>query len=269
MYRSGCHSGGRSTGFSDSISFSDSDSETVSMIHSPAQLPALNNRFDNAHPRIILDWVLRHYDRRLAIVTSFQPTGIVTLHLLHEMIGSRGLSMPDVLTLDTGHLFDESLALMDALEERLDLHLIRVRPALTVEEQAQMYGPALWERCPDLCCHLRKVEPLRQALNDYDAWLTGLRRDQSRTRQTTPVFGWEGQYDRLKVAPLVTWNEDMIWTYIHAHDLPYNPLHDRGFPSIGCAPCTQPVSSHNGDKRAGRWSNRPKTECGIHSPSTT
>lgn len=239
------------------------------MTQSALQIQTLNQRFESAHPRLVLDWVLRHYDRRAAVVTSFQPTGIVTLHMLHEITSSRGLPLPDVLTLDTGLLFDESLALMDAVEERFGLQVIRVRPALTVEEQERTYGPALWDRCPDVCCRLRKVEPLRQALASYDAWLTGLRRDQSHTRQVTPVFGWDGQYDLLKVAPLATWTEEMIWTYIHAHELPYNSLHDRGYPSIGCAPCTQPVTAQTDDQRAGRWSDRAKSECGIHSPPGT
>lgn len=234
------------------------------MILSAAHIQALNAHFDQAHPREVLDWVVRTFGRRAAVVTSLQPTGIVTLHMLREIADRLNAPLPDVLTLDTGNLFEESLALLDQIEQRLDLRVIRVRPELTLAEQAQVYGPALWESCPDQCCQLRKVEPLRRALAGYDAWLTGLRRDQSNTRQTTSVLSWESQFSRVKVAPLATWDEDMVWAYIHAHELPYNALHDLGYPSIGCAPCTQPVVPQNGDKRAGRWSSHAKTECGIH-----
>jgi phosphoadenosine phosphosulfate reductase len=218
----------------------------------------LNTAFESAYPQDILRWAAETYGDNLVVVTSFQPTGIATLHMLSEIAPHT-----TVLTLDTGLLFPETYALMDRLEQQLKLRLIRVRPAQTVEQQAVTYGANLWERDPDQCCNLRKTVPLRQSLVGYQAWITGLRRDQSTGRQSTPIVSWDTKYDMVKLSPLVVWTEDMVWTYIHAHDLPYNPLHDQQYPSIGCFPCTQPVAP-GADKRAGRWAQHHKTECGIH-----
>lgn len=221
-------------------------------------LSQLQDQFEDAYPYDVLQWAADTYGSRLAIVTSFQPTGIVTLHMLSEIA-------PDtpVLTLDTGLLFPETHHVMNELEARLNLNLLRVKPALSVQQQADVYGTPLWESDPNLCCNLRKVVPLNRALVGYDAWITGLRRDQSRQRTNTPVVAWDGRNQRVKISPLATWTEDMIWAYIHAHELPYNELHDHGYPSIGCWPCTASVSS-DGYSRAGRWVNQNKIECGIH-----
>ncbi len=225
----------------------------------PEMLHDLNSTFETAYPGDVLRWAAQTYGDSLAIVTSFQPTGIVTLHMLAEVA-------PDtpVLTLDTGLLFPETYALMDELEARLDLNLIRVRPAQTVVEQTETYGPELWESDPDRCCNLRKTVPLSKALTGYEAWVTGLRRDQSSGRRNVPVISWDNQYNKVKLSPLATWTEDMVWTYIHAHELPYNKLHNQSYPSIGCYPCTRPVAPDAVDKRAGRWAGHGKTECGIH-----
>ncbi len=229
------------------------------MIAATQDVTELNTAFETAYPQDILRWAAETYGSQLAVVTSFQPTGIVTLHMLSEIA-------PDtaVLTLDTGLLFPETYALMDELEARLHLRLIRVRPAQTVVEQAAAYGPNLWEHDPDVCCRQRKTVPLNQALTGYNAWITGLRRDQSSGRSTTPIITWDAKYEKIKLSPFATWTEDMVWTYIHAHHLPYNPLHDQHYPSIGCYPCTHPVAPDAQDKRAGRWVGHTKTECGIH-----
>jgi phosphoadenosine phosphosulfate reductase len=222
-------------------------------------LNELNSIFETAYPQDILRWAAEAHGKKLAVVTSFQPTGIVTLHMLSEIA-------PDtpVLTLDTGLLFPETYALMDELESRLGLNLIRVRAAQNVAQQEAAHGPNLWEREPDQCCNLRKTVPLDQALIGYTAWITGLRRDQSNGRRATPIVSWDTKYDKVKLSPFATWTEDMLWTYIHAHELPYNTLHEKNYPSIGCYPCTQPVAPDAVDKRAGRWSKHEKTECGIH-----
>ncbi len=222
-------------------------------------LTVLNTAFEAGYPQDALAWAAQTYGDKLAVVTSFQPTGIVTLHMLSEIA-------PDtpVLTLDTGLLFPETYALMDTLEKRLRLNLIRVRPAQTVAQQAATYGPDLWTREPDVCCNLRKTVPLNEALVGYEAWITGLRRDQSAGRANTPIVSWDKKYNKVKLSPFATWTESMIWTYIHTHDLPYNTLHDQGYPSIGCYPCTRSVEPGSQDKRAGRWANHTKTECGIH-----
>ncbi len=222
-------------------------------------LSTLNTQFETAYPQDVLRWAAETYGDNLAVVTSFQPTGIVTLHMLSEVAPET-----TILTLDTGLLFPETYALMDDLEARLDLRLIRVKPALTVAQQAEAHGAELWSHNPDLCCNIRKTVPLNETLVGYDAWVTGLRRDQSVGRQTTPIVSWDAKNQKVKLSPFATWTEEMIWTYIHAYELPYNTLHDHNYPTIGCYPCTQAVSPDSQDKRAGRWVGHAKTECGIH-----
>ncbi len=220
------------------------------------ELNRLNTTLD--YPEDILQWAAAAYGSRLAIVTSFQLTGIVTMHMLHQMG-----ALVDVVTLDTGLLFPETYDLMGRLQDRLNFNLIRITPKLTVEQQAAQYGEALWSRDPDACCRMRKVIPLDEALIGYDAWIAGLRRDQSQARSTLQAISWDARNEKVKIAPLIDWTEDMCWTYIHAYDLPYNPLHEQGYPSIGCWPCTKAALDAD-DSRSGRWVSHNKTECGIH-----
>ncbi len=221
-------------------------------------LDSLRARFEGAYPQEVLRWAAETFGRKLAVVTSFGPTGIVTLHML-------SLIAPDtpVLTLDTGLLFDETYALIEEVEARLGISVTRVRPNLSVDEQAALYGDALWMRDPDKCCFMRKTVPLGKVLDGYAAWIAGLRRDQSPQRALTPIIARDHRYGLLKLNPLATWTEDMVWTYIRAHELPYNRLHDQGYPSIGCRTCTH-ASAGEGDSREGRWRWTSKTECGIH-----
>ena len=222
-------------------------------------IPQLQAEFEHTSAQGILRWATATFGDRLVVVTSFQPTGIVILHMLGAIAPGTA-----VLTLDTGLLFPETEALVESLTRRLNLNLMRVQPEQGVAEQAGSEGDALWSRDPDRCCHLRKVLPLARALMGYEAWITGLRRDQSPGRVATPHIMHDRRGDRVKLSPLASWTEEMVWTYIHAHDLPYNALHDRGYPSIGCWPCTQPVSEERADRRAGRWAGHAKTECGLH-----
>jgi len=224
-----------------------------------AELQLISEDFETADPAAILRWAVDTFGDRLAVVTSFQPTGIVTLHML-SLFAPR----TPILTLDTGLLFPETYELTDELERRLNLNLIRVRPEQTVDEQAITYGSALWEQDPNQCCNLRKVVPLDKALVGYDAWVTGLRRDQSTRRAATPIVAWDKKHQKVKLCPFATWTEEMVWDYIETYQLPYNVLHDENYPSIGCWPCTQSVANGELDRRAGRWTNRDKTECGIH-----
>jgi len=138
-----------------------------------------------------------------------------------------------------------------------------VCPALTVEGQAQLNGDALWSRDPDSCCAIRKVEPQRQFLSGYDAWITGIRRDQTSARASQAAISWDEQFQLAKITPLVEWDETMVWTYIRAHGVPYNALHERNYPSLGCVHCTRTVAPGE-DARAGRWPGFTKTECGLH-----
>lgn len=222
-------------------------------------LQELNAEFEHADPASILRWAADMYGDKLAVVTSFQPTGIVTLHMLNEFA-----PRTPVVTLDTDLLFPETYNLIDDLEARLNLNLVRVRPHLSLEQQSELYGENLWERDPDLCCRIRKVAPLNTALLNYDSWIAGLRRDQS-GRSSIPIVSWDTKYGNVKLSPFANWTEDMVWLYIRAHELPYNTLHDRGYRSIGCntPTCTQPAAPGD-DERAGRWVNHRKSECGIH-----
>ena len=220
----------------------------------------LAQQFETASPQEILRWAADCYDERLIVVTSFQPTGIATLHMLHDIA-----PQTRIVTLDTGLLFKETYALMDEVEARFNLNLTRVVPQLSVQQQTETHGDNLWDRDPNQCCNIRKTVPLRQVLNGYSAWVTGLRRDQSPQRANTPVVGWDARYQMVKLCPFANWTENMVWTYIHAYELPYNELHDQGYPSIGCYHCTQPALNSD-DLRSGRWVNHQKTECGIHFP---
>jgi phosphoadenosine phosphosulfate reductase len=227
------------------------------------ELKSLNERFQREPTEAILRWAWERFGARAAIGTSFQGAGLVMLHLAKV----HGLSFP-VFTLDTGLLFPETLALKTRLEEFLGLTIERLEPDLTVAEQADVHGPELWRRQPDLCCTVRKVLPLRDKLADLDCWITGLRREQSDTRATTGVvevyiFDEASGRDLVKLNPMANWTRDAVWAYLREHRVPYNPLHDRGYRSIGCQPCTSQAGDA-GSERAGRWTGFNKVECGIH-----
>jgi phosphoadenosine phosphosulfate reductase len=178
-----------------------------------------------------------------------------------------GLPFP-VFTLDTGLLFPETLELKKRLEDFYGWKIESLEPDLTVEQQADVQGPELWKRDPDLCCTVRKVQPLRDKLNDLSCWLTGLRRQQSDSRADIGIielYELDEQTGReiVKVNPMADWTREAIWAHIKQHGIPYNPLHDQGYRSIGCMPCTR-KTGEGGGERAGRWTGFNKVECGIH-----
>lgn len=195
---------------------------------------------------------------RLVMATGFGIEGCV----LTDIIGRNRLPV-DIFTLDTGLFFDETYALWRKLEERYELEIRAVRPELTVAQQAETFGEALWEQDPDQCCRMRKVTPLRAALTDATAWITALRRDQTPERAHAQLFEHDHKFGLIKLNPLVEWTFQDVRDYVREHDVPYNSLHDQGYPSIGCEPCTSPVQSGE-DPRAGRWRGKQKTECGLH-----
>jgi phosphoadenosine phosphosulfate reductase len=169
-----------------------------------------------------------------------------------------------VFYLDTDVLFPETYNLRDRLTARFDLNIVRVHSGLSLDEQAEKHGEKLWDDDPDRCCFLRKVKPLRDYLDDKSAWLTAIRRDQSPTRANTDHVEWSEANGVVKVNPMATWTDANIWDHIDHYNLPYNPLHDEGYPSIGCMPCTEQVGTNADDPRAGRWSDSDKRECGLH-----
>ena len=163
--------------------------------------------------------------------------------------------------------FPETYALRDRMVSRYPLLTFANRgTSLTPEAQEARYGPELWRRDPDRCCRLRRVEPLRQALIDTDVWITAITRSQSPTRRHTPLVSWDWQFQVLKICPLANWDRSQIWEYVQRHGVPYNELHERGYPSIGCTHCTLPVEGSRPEEysRAGRWPEKEKTECGLH-----
>lgn len=217
-------------------------------------------RLDGAEPDEILRWAFERYGDGASLACSFGGTsGVVLMHIVQQLN-----PRAEVFYLDTDYLFPETYDTVVASQAFWPLaRIMAYRSAVSVEEQARIHGPALWERDPDLCCELRKIEPNRRALAGKSAWLAGLRRDQSAERADTPAVQWDNKFGLVKVNPLINWTENQAWDYIMKHKLPYNPLHDRGYPSIGCTNCTRPVLPGE-DPRAGRWSGTDKTECGLH-----
>lgn len=211
----------------------------------------------------ILRWAWDRFGSRAAIGTSFQGAGLVMIH--HAVRAN--LPLP-VFTLDTNLLFPETLELRRKLENFFELKIESIYPEQTPEQQAAEYGPELWKSKPDLCCTMRKVLPLQKKLESLAVWITGLRRQQSDTRRKTKIlemyhFDVLRDHYILKLNPMANWTREAVWKYIADHQIPYNPLHDRGYHSIGCWPCTRAVGEGQ-NERAGRWTGFDKSECGIH-----
>ncbi len=221
-------------------------------------LKDINHKLERSSASEILRWGFEHFGESVAMATGFGPSGVVLLDLVSRI-------KPDatIFYLDTDFLFEETYRLRDELQEKLGLNFQRVASALTPQQQEEQYGPALWEREPDRCCAIRKVHPLRDFLRSREAWITGIRRDQSHTRRHIDVLSWDAANEAYKLCPLATWTSDDVWSYLRLHRLPYNPLHDQGYPSIGCTHCTRPALNGD-DERSGRWAGSSKTECGIH-----
>ena len=204
-----------------------------------------------------LAWALDRFHPRMYIACSFQKTSSVTVHMARSINADARF-----FYLDTDVLFPETYETRDLLEQRYGIKFHRYS-SITLEQQRGLYGEELWNRDPDACCGIRKVEPMRSALAAVDLWVSGIRRSDSQTRAKAPKFGWDQRFGLWKLNPLADWSEDHVWSYIQEHDIPYNPLHDRGYPSIGCTHCTrQPATGE--DARAGRWAGSSKTECGLH-----
>lgn len=182
--------------------------------------------------------------------------------VLVHLLGTT-LEAADVFFLDTGYHFTETLETRDAYAERLPVRIRTVRPRLTVTEQDLEHGPRLHDRDPNLCCAMRKVEPMERALEGYEAWATGMRREDAPTRTDITVVGWDAKRDMVKINPIAGWTQEDVDLYAAEHAVSLNPLRQSGYASIGCAPCTRPVAEGE-DPRAGRWAGQDKTECGLH-----
>ena len=209
----------------------------------------------------VLRWAADEFGERLCLTCSWQKQSSVLVHMVSEL----GLEV-DYVELDTQLFFKESYETRERLVERYGIELV-VPDVITVAEQHKQEGPNLWERDPDRCCHIRKVEPLLTALEPYDAWVSGIRRDQSPSRAGVKKVERSSRYGVWKIQPLADWSEKDVWSYILGNDIPYNPLHDVGYRSIGCIPCTRPTRPDE-EERAGRWAGSDKLECGIHLEAT-
>ena len=212
-----------------------------------------------AHPREILRWAVESYHPRLTMATAFGPEGCVILHLLSEIEPK-----VRVFNLDTGYQFAETLELRDRIAERYGIEVEMVRADRSVPEYEASHGGPIYGTTPDRCCHDRKIVPLRRAVVGYEAWISAIRADQSTHRAKASIVGWDAKFGLVKVNPLLSWTKRDVWSFVMANKVPYNPLHDQGYPSIGCWPCTKSVNIGE-DERAGRWSGMAKTECGLHS----
>ncbi|MEV6110492.1 phosphoadenylyl-sulfate reductase [Streptomyces sp. NPDC051940] len=204
----------------------------------------------------ILQWAANTFGKRFCVTSSMEDA--VVAHL-----ASRALPGVDVVFLDTGYHFPETIGTRDAVAAVMDVNVITLTPKQTVAEQDAQYGPKLHDRDADLCCALRKVEPLERGLTAYDAWATGLRRDESPTRAGTPVVSWDARRRKVKIAPIARWTQEDVEAYVAEQSVLTNPLLTDGYASVGCAPCTRRVLEGE-DARAGRWAGLAKTECGIH-----
>jgi phosphoadenosine phosphosulfate reductase len=233
----------------------------IPVVEKPGEktLTEINAKLAGWGPQQILAWAIQQFNPNLTLACSFG--GISGMVLLDMAV--RIDPAIRVFYLDTGFLFPETYALEKEIEQRYGIKPQAFRPELTPEEQANRFGPELWRRNPDRCCALRKLEPNRRALEGMQAWIAGLRRDQSSTRREIQPVQWDHKFNLYKINPLWDWTEEMVWIYLKAEGVPYNRLHREGFPSLGCTNCTRPVATGE-DLRAGRWSGLTKTECGLH-----
>ncbi|MBA0052085.1 phosphoadenylyl-sulfate reductase [Streptomyces sp. AJS327] len=233
---------------------------TVTERHSASELRELAERagreLEEAPALEVLRWAAATFGDRFAVTSSMEDA--VVAHL-----ASRARPGVDVVFLDTGYHFPETLGTRDAVDAVLDVRVVTLTPERTVAQQDAEYGPKLHDRDPDRCCALRKVAPLETGLRPYDAWATGLRRDESPTRAHTPVVAWDERRRKVKIAPIARWTQDDVDAYVAEHGVLTNPLLTDGYASVGCAPCTRRVREGE-DARAGRWAGSGKTECGIH-----
>ena len=220
-------------------------------------IAGLNERFESAAPEEVVRWAVETFGDGLSVGASFGgPTGMAILHMTAQLKPN-----VHVFVLDTDYLFEETHQTRERATAALNLSNVQVyKSKLTHEQQAAEHGAALWMRDPDLCCDLRKVEPNRRALDGKSAWISGLRRDQSEGRSDVPIVAWNARFGLVKINPLARWTEKETWDYLVKHEVPYNPLLDQGFVSIGCYNCTVPGKQG----RQGRWEGFEKDECGLH-----
>jgi phosphoadenosine phosphosulfate reductase len=224
----------------------------------PEAIDQADRQLQGSAAEEVLRWAATAFGPKLTMATAFGAEGCCLIHMLAEIAPETR-----IFNLETGYQFPETLELRERIKERYGIAVEWVRPEMSVEDYEAEHGGPLYRIRPDQCCHDRKMLPLRRAVVGYDAWISAIRRDQTTDRGRAAVVQWDAKFNLVKVNPLLNWNRKQVWTFIKDHDVPYNPLHDCGYPSIGCWPCTAPVAA-DGDERAGRWAGTTKKECGLH-----
>ena len=224
-----------------------------------AELARKNDELESATPKEIIRWAIEHFGDKLTMATAFGPEGCSIIHMIAQVDPTM-----HVFNLDTGYQFQETLDLRDRIAEKYGVEVELKKPELTVEQYEQKHGGPLYKTNPDQCCFDRKISILRAAAKGKHAWISAIRRDQSPDRARAPIVGWDKKFELVKINPLANWKKADVWKLIVDEEVPYNPLHDEGYTSIGCWPCTRAVMFGE-DERAGRWSGNKKTECGLHS----
>ncbi|NEN81542.1 phosphoadenylyl-sulfate reductase [Paenibacillus elgii] len=213
--------------------------------------------FEFQGPEVLLSWAVERFPN-ITLACSFGAEDVVLVDMLQKISPKT-----DIFYLDTNVHFQETYETRDRLQQHYGVEFVQVLPKLTLEEQAQQFGEELWKNAPNQCCNIRKVDPLTDILKNYDAWITGIRRDQAPTRANSKKVEYDVKFGLVKFNPLAGWTSEDVWNYIRSNNIIYNPLHDRNYPSIGCEHCTRPVAVGE-DPRAGRWAGFEKTECGLH-----
>ena len=213
-------------------------------------------------PEAVLRWAVDTFAPKLTMATAFGPEGNCIIHMLATIREQTGKAVR-IFNLDTGYQFPETLELRERIKARYGTEVEYIRAELSVVEYEAKHGGPIYVFAPDQCCRDRKEVPLRRAVEGYDAWISAIRRDQTKDRAQASVVQWDQKFQLVKVNPLLSWTKKDVWNFIARNDVPYNPLHDRNYPSIGCWPCTRPVTPGE-DERAGRWAGSEKKECGLH-----
>jgi phosphoadenosine phosphosulfate reductase len=230
----------------------------MNLLEKEALVKQAAEEFENASPETIMAWASEKFPN-LVLACSFGAEDVVLVDILHKVNPTA-----DVFYLDTDFHFKETYETRDRIVEKYStMNFVRMAPKLTPEEQAAKHGDKLWESQPNECCNIRKVEPLTRVLGGYDAWITGIRRDQAPTRANAKKVEYDNKFGLIKFNPIAGWTSDDVWNYIRDNKIIYNPLHDQHYPSIGCEYCTRQVMPGE-DPRAGRWAGNDKTECGLH-----
>jgi len=223
-----------------------------------SRIAQLNQLFETTPTPEILAWAISEFPTQLALLSALEAESMVIIHMLHTL-----QSEITIYNLDTGYQFPETLDMVNKIAAKYHYKVIPWRPSITIEEYEAAHSGPIYAKDPEQCCHDRKIKPFLSLLNKLDAWISGIRREQSPTRANAPFISWDNISNNIKINPIVNWTRQQVWDYIHEHDIPYNQLYDQGYLSIGCWPCTKAVTADQ-DERAGRWTGFNKTECGLH-----